>query len=121
MSVLIEKNLAQSDAKSKTKSGDSAPNNVCDWPRNGLSENMQRWEKTLDRSFPYQFNQSIPVSELLQTLNDFGLPILLDQSAIDDSIDSEKVVRLPLSDSSLRTRLIEGLAMLSMRNVSVAL
>ncbi len=110
MLVSVEHNLAQSVATPRLAQVDSLPNNNCPWPRNGLSLNWQYWEIILDRTAPYQFDKTLTVGELIRELNDLGLPVLLDQSAIDDSLDEDQAIQIPLPDSSIRTRLIAALA-----------
>ena len=108
--VSVEHILAQSVATPRLAQVESLPNNNCPWPRNGLSLNWQFWEILLDRTAPDQFDKTLPVRELIRELNELGLPVLLDQSAIDDSLDEDQAIQIPLLDSSIRTRLIAALA-----------
>ena len=110
MLVSVEHNLAQSVATPRLVQVDSLPNNKCPWPRDGLSLNMQHWELILDRTAPQPFDKTLTTSELIHELNELGLPVLLDQSAIDDALDEDQKMQLPLPDSALRTRLMAALA-----------
>ncbi len=109
MLVSVEHNLAQSVATPRLVQVDSLPNNHCPWPRNGLALEMQDWELILDRTAPYQFDKTLTASELIHELNEAGLPFVLDQSAIDDALNEDERVQIPLPDCSLRTRLIAAL------------
>ena len=73
---------------------------------NSLSENYRKWEAVLDTpSFDIPEEQEIDAADLVKYLNDLGLPVVLDQSAIDDRLSRDTTINLPLRGSRLGDRL----------------
>lgn len=76
---------------------------------NSISTEMRRWESILGRSYPAQFQGKQKAGDVLAELRRIGLPILLHQSARDDSLPHDEIIELKLPDSSLYTRLHHAL------------
>lgn len=79
------------------------------WPPNTMTAETRRWESLLDRAYPSQFNGTLSGRELVESMNRLGLPVILSGSAKDDSLGEQDQLVLPLSQSSLRTRLLAGI------------
>ena len=69
----------------------------------------QQTEQILSRVYPDLFLQPMKTSLVLRRLRRLGLPIVLDRSAIDDSLDLNITLELPLPDQPLGVRLRHAL------------
>lgn len=74
-------------------------------PRDSLADQFVRIEQILAHEHPNLFDQPMSVDKVLYQLRRLGLPVVLDQSAIDDSLDRRQLLRIPLPDEPLGARL----------------
>ena len=78
-------------------------------PRDSLADQFLRVEQILANEHPNLFEQPVSVDKVIHQLRRLGLPIVLDQSAIDDSLDRRELLRIPLPDEPLGARLRHSL------------
>ena len=78
-------------------------------PRDSLADLFVRVEQILAHEHPNLFDQPMSVDKVLYELRRLGLPIVLDQSAIDDSVDRRQLLRFPLPHEPLGARLRHSL------------
>jgi len=79
-------------------------------PSDSSAAGFARIERTLVNAHPSLFRQPMPVNEVIHQLRRLGLPIVLDQSAQDDSLDYQENLTLPLPYEPLGVRLRHALA-----------
>lgn len=76
---------------------------------NSSSNTWRRWESILSQPFPDQFNGQATAEQTVADLAKLGLPIILHQTAIDDSLTHDDVLDLKLPQQPLKTRLMAAL------------
>jgi hypothetical protein len=106
--VQFNSNVLSSSTPRKPLSYETEPTSYSriDGIPNSFSENHRKWESVLDSpSVDFPEEREIEASMLIKYLNDLGLPVVLDQSAIDDSLSKDTPINLPLRGSRLGDRL----------------
>ena len=78
-------------------------------PRDSLADQFLKTEKILSNSFPNLSLQPISAGKLVRQLQSLGLPVVIHQSAIDDSLDHDTILRLPLPSERLGAQLLHVL------------
>ncbi len=76
---------------------------------NSMPPSWKRWESILNQPFPDRFKGQRKCEDVLVELRQLGLPILLDQSAVDDSLSKDEPIELKLPRQSLGARLTQAL------------
>lgn len=74
-----------------------------------LTAVMQQMEAVLAVPHPEIDERAFKASELLVRLRELRVPVVIDRSAIDDSLDDDTGIRLPLPEARLIDRLNAGL------------
>ena len=75
----------------------------------GLNAQHKQWEEVLNQKSLSGFRGEMNAKELIERLRKNGLPVVLDQSAKDDSLTYDEPIELPVIDAPLRTRLLVSL------------
>lgn len=96
------------DQTPTTLSLKSSPRNNYSVP-NSLTPQQQRWESILDQPATGLLKGVDECSELLWRLRELGLPVFLDQTAIDDSLPLDEKLDFQYDGTSLRSILIHAL------------
>ncbi len=75
----------------------------------GMNAQQRQWEEILNKKSPEGIRGEMPAEVLIERLRILGLPVVLDQSAKDDSLTEDEPVNLPAINAPLRTRLLVAL------------
>ena len=73
----------------------------------GLPEEIIMGEAILDQAFPRRFMDEMTAGKMVSELQQIGLPVVIDSSALDDQLDNDTFIQMELPTASLRTRLLQ--------------
>lgn len=74
-----------------------------------LSEAQRKWMQILNAPAPAITDQEIEAQELITKLRELGLPVVVDQTALDDQLSEEEALQVPFAEQPLYGRLMEAL------------
>lgn len=82
---------------------------LADSVSNSMPANWRHWETILNQVFAGRFQGERKMETVIDELRNLGLPVILDLSALDDSLVPDEIVELKLPDQTLGDRVDQAL------------